>query len=206
MRRIDRSDTLFASVSDYRTIGVSANPYAGSASHFDTFFDEFVDIFPQRRFPSGMDAGTFALTTDTEGPLRYVKFLREAVSHDATLASLANGAAGLLNNKLLTSDHFPHPFDKGSKYVLREARERLRDHDRSQTFLYLNLMEAHEPVADTLGYDVDRSKIPRGWSSDVLDFDAINTECAPFDETAVETYRHLYRTAIEYMAEMVAAR
>jgi len=204
MRRLSQSDTLFSSLSDYRTVGVSANPYAGSASHFDTFFDEFVDISPQRRFPSGMDAGTFALTTDTEGPLRYVEFLREALEHDATVASLANGVAGLLNDRLLSTDRLPRLFDNGAKYVLREARRRLREGDDSPTFLYLNLMEAHEPVADALGRDVDRSVVPRGWSSDSLPLDEVNAGLTPFDEDAVETYRHLYHTAIEYMDELLA--
>lgn len=204
MRHLDTAETLFDSLSDYRTVGVSANPYAGSASHFDTFFDEFADISPQRRFPDGMDAGTFALTNDTDGPLRYVEFLRGALSHDAPLASLANGVTGLLNDRFLGSDRFPRPFDNGAKYVLREARRRLREGDDRPTFLYLNLMEAHEPVADTLGQDVDRSVVPRGWSSDVLEFDAINAERAPFDGGAVETYRHLYRSAIEYMDRLVA--
>ena len=56
---LQQEEIFHTQLSDYSTLGVSANVFAGSTYGFDKFFDSFTDVSPAQRFPSGLDPTEF---------------------------------------------------------------------------------------------------------------------------------------------------
>lgn len=59
---IEASDTFLESLPAHRTFGVSANVWASRETGFGTYFDEFVEVSPYRRFQEGLDVKRFSLS------------------------------------------------------------------------------------------------------------------------------------------------
>lgn len=208
---LDRSDTLLGDL-PHRALGVSANVYAGSAFGFDRLFDEFVDVARDHRYPAGLDAATFVAEREGTGVSSVTATLRAALSHDHPALSLAN--AGCLAVDAATRDRIgvPAVFDDGARTALRDSRRLVAETDDATDdpfLLFCNLMEAHEPHRDTLGYDRGRyaDGVPRGWStrgltpSDVLLGEG---ETATRDRD-LRRFRALYAASVDYLDRRVSA-
>jgi arylsulfatase A-like enzyme len=204
---LDRRDTLLGDL-PHRALGVSANVYAGSAFGFDRHFDEFVDVARDHRYPAGLDAATFVAEREGTGVSSVTATLRAALSHDHPALSLAN--AGCLAVDAATRDRrgVPAVFDDGARTALRESR-RLVDATDDPFLLFCNLMEAHEPHRDTLGYDRGRyaDSVPRGWStrgltpSDVL----LGEGATATRDRDLRRFRALYAASVDYLDRQVSA-
>jgi arylsulfatase A-like enzyme len=204
---LDRSDTLLGDL-PHRALGVSANVYAGSAFGFDRLFDEFVDVARDHRYPAGLDAATFVAEREGTGVSSVTATLRAALSHDHPALSLAN--AGCLAVDAATRDRtgVPAVFDDGARTTLRESRRLVAETD-DPFLLFCNLMEAHEPHRDTVGYDRERyaASVPRGWStrgltpSDVL----LAEGETPTRDRDLRRFRALYAASVDYLDRQVSA-
>lgn len=215
--RIDESDTFLGGLPDHRTIGASANIYAGSAFGFDSFFDEFIDVSREQRYPNGLDVAEFMRDQPDSGPRRYFDVIRASLRHEQPLASVYNAICLQLDVLARhTSLNVPVPFDDGARILKREITTRI--HTSEEPFvLFANFMDAHEPHRDAVHYDQDHYSVPRGWSSQGLDNwnvidSAQNTapsrSAQPSDENvdrSVSRYRELYGAAIEYLDRIVTA-
>lgn len=215
--RIDESDTFLGELPDHRTIGASANIYAGSAFGFDSFFDEFVDVSREQRYPNGLDVAEFMRDRPDSGLRRYFDVMRASSKHEQPLASVYNAIC--LQLDVLTRHaplDVPVPFDDGARILKREITTRIRTSEEPFV-LFANFMDAHEPHRDVVHYDRDHYAVPRGWNSQDLDnWDVIDSarNTAPSQpaqssdenvDRSVSRYRELYGAAIEYLDRIVTA-
>jgi len=198
---ISASDTFLDGLPDHRSIGVSANVFAGEAFGFDQFFDEFVSISADRRFPEGMDAAKFGLESDEDGLRKQLSFVQEALKHEHSLRSLLNGA-------LVTVDEvtkqlpFPKPLDKGGAAVCRAIERETTGPEREEPFfLFANIMDAHGPLTPTRGFDHDFYDAPSSWRSEDIDWDRV---IKVDEEIELERYHGLYRAAVDYLDQRVS--
>jgi hypothetical protein len=180
------------------TWGVSANGYANSSFGFDDLFDEFVDVYDGVRYPSAIDLRKFVRQSDREGMSLYLSFLRAAVTSSSPVGSLTNGV-GALTSQILENSRLPvpTPFDGGAKAVLSSVEEL---EFREPFFGFVNVMDAHSPLADALHFDSELYSVPSGWTSANIDFVDEGPESVP---TAVDNYRSLYRAAVDYVDRIV---
>lgn len=201
--QLTEEETFFSDLRDHRTIGVSTNTFAGEPFGFDELFDEFVDVSWTRRFPKGMDAREFVATTDASGIAFFTDFVRTALRHDHTLATLSNAALARLD---VAFSKLPVPklLDDGSNAALNAARKRI-ERGSEPWFLFVNLMEAHTPHQPTRGYDSSLYDVPSDWNSmDGLNQWDINRNGLEGQEDAIEYFRDLYAAAIDYLDRKVA--
>lgn len=203
--RRDREDTFLADLPEHDALGVSANAFAGSPFGFDGLFDGFVDVTWTRRFHHGMDPVEYATRTDTEGLGFYVRFLRTALEHDHTLATLANAALAQGDVSVFSRVPVPNPLDCGTKTLLGRAND-LVDGADEPFFLFANLMEAHAPHRNVLGYDQSLHDVPNTWNSitAIDDWDVLMNGVDGHRED-LEHFRQLYAAAIDYLDRTVAA-
>lgn len=181
---------------EHRSIGVSANVYAGPAYGFDQLFDEFVPVSRYRRYPDGLDPESFVDDHADEGVRTFLELAREVASHDRPIRSLTNVGLYRANDLLRHGPvDAPELFDDGAAIVARESLARVDD---EPFVLFENVMDAHEPHRTVRHYDNDAHAVPHGWSSGGLDnADVIE---APDDHRgAVRNYRTLYAAAIDYL-------
>jgi len=196
--QLNETTTFFRGLSDHRTVGVSTNTFAGTPFGFDQLFDEFVDVSWTRRFPDGLDAREFVMTTDASGVSFYADFLKTALGHDHTLATLSNAALAKLD-MVFSKLPVPKLLDDGGKTALRTAEKRI-ERESGPFFLFLNLMEAHTPHQPTRAYDSSLYEAPSNWSSiDGINQWDVNRGGIEGQKTEVEYFRDLYATAIDYL-------
>jgi arylsulfatase A-like enzyme len=215
--RLDVSDTLMGDLPEHRTIGTSANVYAGSAYGFDTLFDVFTDVSRDHRYPEGLDVAKFLHDNSGSGLRRYLNVLRACLDHQKPVASLANAVA--LQSDTLARDgpfDLPLPVDDGARILRRKLLHQIRTTEEP-IVLFANFMDAHEPHYDTREYDRDLYSVPRGWDSRELDVRTVinsvqqgsSASRTEFSDdaiaTAVERYRKLYGAAVEYLDRTVAS-
>ena len=125
----------------YETIGLSANPNVSSSNRFDRGFDEFVN--PTYLKNPGrddlVDWEQFVSKTDSTGPRLYLEGLWETLRGEyAAVPSLRYGLGIFLGSDQLRKT-VP---DDGATTVRERVTEMRPDGD---TFLFVNLMEAHTP-------------------------------------------------------------
>ena len=201
-RTLPTADTFLDDLPTHTTLGVSANVYASHAFGFDTHFDEFVSVSPNKRFPRGLDVEEFSRVADSEGARYYFQFLRAALGHDHPAASLANGTLAQLSH---LADRLPvaTPFDDGARAVAREAR-RLVARTDGPFFLFLNMMDAHVPNRPVRAYDESLYDAPATWSSsDLPKWDINRAETLDEYETDLGRFRDLYGASIDYLDRVV---
>ncbi|MFB6129208.1 MAG: sulfatase-like hydrolase/transferase [Salinigranum sp.] len=200
---LTRGDTFLADLPDHRAIGASANVYASEAFGFDGFFDSFSSVSPDRRFPRGMDAEKWGQECDETGMARNLQYVRDSLSHDHPLYSLANGALVELD-RFFAGLPVPKPFDDGANIVSREAAKLVRA-GPEPFFLFTNYMDVHGPLTPVRGYDRSLYDAPPSWSSG--DFDKADIEAGRIEENRhhVENHRGLYAAAVDYLDRKVTA-
>jgi arylsulfatase A-like enzyme len=139
----------------YRTRAYSANPYISPHFNFDRGFDDFettrgIDLLSEELF----DWEQFAVEHSEEGVRKFLTGLYECIRSDAkTLPSIRRGA----EIKLRDFGVSVGPPDDGAREI-RSFVERKSFGDRD--FLFLNLMEAHEPYNPPDEYASSNSNYP----------------------------------------------
>ena len=200
---LDYEDTLHSDLPDHRSVGISANVYAGSAYGFDTLFDEFLDVSRYHRFPDGLNPSTFIQEYGEQGLATYTELLRQVRASERPLKSLANIALFRANDLVRHGplEDWPELFDDGANVVLREAEKRLDDSDRP-FFGFLNLMDGHEPHRACRGYDTRLHDVPATWTTEEFDNGDVVADPDAYAED-LDHYRALYGTAIDYLDRKV---
>lgn len=194
---LNSTETFLHDLPHY-TFGVSANTYASSAFGFDTLFDRYTNVSPNRRFPKGMDVARFGKFNDATGVQKYVAYLRAALKHDHPVLSLLNGAFDRLDEWAVDAP-IPKPFDDGAKIITREF-ERSVDISPEPFIGFANLMDAHSPYHHVYGYNRDFHNASNTWSSSRYDNHTVNTadDITPFRED-LSTTRGVYSAAVDYL-------
>lgn len=198
---LDPADTFLGDLPDYRTAGVSANPHLRSEFGFDELFDGFSSLSPYRRFEGAIDLQKIVTNADHAGVRKYTHFLSECLACEKPLKSILNGGLVKLN-ELLFDLPVPRLLDDGTDLLTTEATELATD-GSEPFFLFLNLMEAHAPHKNTLGYR--ETSVPDEWNSGTIDMNDINNNenVAAYTED-IEQFRELYAATIEYLDRKVA--
>lgn len=198
---ISTGETFLDLLTDYKTLGVSANGFASSDFGFDEHFDEFVDIDPINRFPKGIDIRQL----DTSSKRRQIRdFVQKILEHDHPLKSVANAMLAQVNS---TVRNLPikQLVDTGAKTVSRQTRKLVASTD-SPFFLFLNYMDAHGPMYPVRQYDDDIYSAPNSWKSNEIDtWDLNESDGLGGYKAAVETYRELYSASIEYLDRVISS-
>lgn len=122
----------------YRTAGFSANPNVTTTFDFDRGFDLFDGDTGIRSFSDRVfDWSAFTTNHADEGPIRYLRAINECVRSDCdTTESLRRGVLLKLHDAGLWQ-----PVDSGATAAL----DWLRGQSFDDSFVFLNLMEAHDP-------------------------------------------------------------
>lgn len=194
---LDRADTFLGDLPVHRAIGASANVYASAAFGFDSLFDDFSNVAPQRRFPEGLDVGRFAHDFAGSDGSSIAAFCRAALNHPHPLKSLLNGVAVKLND-LQKIAPLPKLFDDGARIVARETN-RLIAETEEPFFLFANFMDAHPPLQHTWGYDRGLHSAPNSWTSAGLTDEDVRD-----DAEVREYYRGVYSAAVDYLDRTVS--
>lgn len=197
-----RERTVFADIPDeYHTIGISANVYAGPAYNFDEFFDDFVDVPRYQFFADGLNAVEYMHTFDGGRLSAYVGYLAAALKDEKPAKSLVNGAMAQAK-RFAMGKPIPDPMDDGARVASREAK-RLADDSDGPFFLFMNLMEAHEPYSHIRGMDRSLHSAPYSWRHTSRDYWDVVT--APEEHTAhLRLLRQLYAANVDYLDRVVA--
>lgn len=200
--QLEVTDTFLSELDEYRTLGTSANVYAGSSFGFDSLFDEFSDVAPTHRFPEGLDVRAFGFESEAEGAALYAKFLRAAIRHDHPVKSLGNGVLTKLYH-LSRESPLPALLDDGASVVAKTARKQVKQ-SQEPFFQFINFMDAHGPLQHVMGYDRDLHSASNNWSSSDYDKWEVVANIEDHDEY-LERYRGLYGASIEYLDRKVSA-
>ncbi|MWG33157.1 sulfatase-like hydrolase/transferase [Halomarina oriensis] len=180
----------------HHTVGVSANPYAGSPHGFDTLFDEFVDVSRYRRFPTGADPDALVRDHADGTPRGYARALAAVARHDHPLRSAANLAAFRANDLVRHGPlSGPELFDDGARVVERATLDRLEASDEPVA-VFCNVMDAHSPLRAIRGFA--GTDVPEGWTSEGMTPTAVSTDPEAFVED-LHRYRTLYAAAVDYL-------
>jgi hypothetical protein len=200
---IDFSETFLSELPNHRTIGVSANTFAGSSFGFDSHFDIFQDVSWTSRFPQGIDVRQYKNETNAEGVRFYYDFLRECLVHENVGHSLANGVLAQLD-LLSAKSPLPKLFDDGGQSVLKHATKESKRQDEP-FFMFVNLMDAHTPHHHVRSYDRSIHDVSSSWTSiDSVDHWDVNLNSTETSETDLENFRSLYAASIDYLDRIVA--
>lgn len=199
---LDISDTFLGHLDGYRTLGVSANVYAGSAFEFNRLFDEFVDITADAPFPDGLAVNQFLERTDTTGLSRIMEFLRTVATNEYPVASLGN-AVTFAFSYYLPSYILPKLTDDGARRVVDKSLQLVNETDKP-FFLFANIMDAHGPHRVVRGYDDSLHSVRNQWDSTLVDDleVCLTTDLEPYEDYILN-YRQLYRAAADYVDRIV---
>lgn len=200
---LDRDETVFDV--PHRRVGVSSNMYVNTHYRFHKFFDTFHNLHAAHPNPEGIHVGRW-LNQNDGGMQRYVRFLRQAIAHDHTVASLKNGIYTKLDD---VSDEFPfpRPIDEGTRAINRKITSETTN---EPWFVFANYMEAHTPHRPVLRYDSSLHDTPSSWSSYDMDQWEITRRVRAGEELPdehyydIERFRELYAAAVEYLDRHVA--
>jgi hypothetical protein len=189
-------ETFLGSLSDHRSVGISANIFFSPRFGFDDPFDEFVSVSTGRRFPRGIDVNEFVTGSDKESVALYWDFLKTALADDHPLRSLANGVLAQVNVSS-TDAPIPKLLDDGANVVVSEAVRRTPV-DRPVVML-LNFGDAHVPLRHVRQYDRSLHSADNTWTSDGVDVWDLVRDGPDAHREYLETRRELYSAAIEYL-------
>lgn len=196
---VDKNDTFLSKLNNHRTICGSANGFIDPAFNVDSLFDEFLSASQHQRFDNGMDISDFT-SKYNDHKWNFPHFVREALTHEQKLKSLANG--GYLKTKnLFNTLPVPSPFDDGSRYLQKQVEETLVGIS-SPVFMFVNLMEAHGPHQYLSEYDRSIYSGPLDWSSSQLPDDSFEPK-RNISDKELEYFRELYGAAIDYLDRRV---
>lgn len=192
---LPEEQTIFSALGEYRTVGISANVYAGPTYGFDQYFDRFFTLRNEVRFPDAHRPEEMDYTMTPRGVYAYIK---DCVGSDQPLKSLVNGFTRGLDS---ATEVVEWAFDEGARPGLKIAREQLQGNTRP-TFVFLNLMEGHIPYRPARYLDSGFYDVPRGWSSAEKGvWELIEGE---YDERYWTMRNQLYRSTVDYLDQCIA--
>lgn len=194
---VNTEDTLFDI--DHRKVGVSSNMYVNKYHGFDKFFDSFYNLYAAHPNPEGIHVGRWL--NEHSGPLRYIEFVRDALTHDNTVATLKNGVSTKID-AVFEDLPFERPLDEGTRAINKRIQQEAGD---EPWFMFANYMETHTPHRRSRFYDSSFTDAPRTWSSYDFDhwaatFKRLNGE--DFTQSEVDNirwFRELYAASIDYV-------
>jgi arylsulfatase A-like enzyme len=193
-------DTFLCELDGYRTVGASANVFAGETFGFDRFFDEFSSINRFGVLRGGINPDTFH-REHPDGASRFLRFLKQAYDQGELVASVANGGLVKVNDVLdkLSMRRFG---DYGLKLICREVDRLVTD---EPYFLFANFMEAHGPHQPTRSFDATLFDVPSDWSSNEFDpWDVNNSDSTEAFEEHLSRWRDLYGASVDYLDRKLA--
>lgn len=196
----DLTDTFLSAYDEHRKIGVSSNLFAGRPHGFDRYFDQFVSLSRHSVLSGVTEIDAFRAKSDREGLRLYLEYLRAAKQEGTLTRSLVNGLVFKYHD-IADGRSLPRLWDYGTRTSLRAARDRL-DTGTEPAFLFLNIMETHNPFANSIWYR-DQT-VPMSWSSNEFDtytFNNLDAEARPSDYA--RNYRALYEASIQYTADQL---
>lgn len=194
---VPREETVFADLEGYRTVGISANTYAGPAYDFDRYFDEFYPLRRGIRFPEALDPYTGDFDTSFGD---FLSYFRDCLCDDRPAKSVTNGLFALFDS-LSSSRVSSWLLDRGARPGLRLAKKTLREEPKP-SFVFLNLMEGHLPFRPARYLDGDMYDVPRGWDSNERGtWELIGND---YDETYWSRRNQLYRATVDYLDRCIA--
>ncbi|WP_277541093.1 sulfatase-like hydrolase/transferase [Haloarcula laminariae] len=190
--------TLFDALDSYYTFGISSNLFVSESYSFDKYFDDFFGISRDSVFARGGDIDAIYQEIETDGPRRYVEFLKRTLRQEETALSVANGLALKLNDVISTT-RVPRLWDFGTRASLDHAENIIVGNDDGPVFGFMNLMETHNPHANNVFYGAE--SVPNNWSSSQYNTYEFNNHVR--DGTAeteyIDNYGALYAESIEYV-------
>jgi hypothetical protein len=145
-----------------------------------------------------MSFDTFGWDRNQSGARLFIEYLQSSVQHDYRAKSVANGVVQGIRNVVDTSP-LPRFVDDGARLLTDRVKERLA-HSTEPTITFLNLMEAHEPMVDTLWYDREMYNVPIGWSSNQNGHQHDDS----VDSEYLNRYREVYTAAIDYLDRKIS--
>ncbi|WP_135363168.1 sulfatase-like hydrolase/transferase [Halosimplex halophilum] len=191
-------DTLFDAFRDHYRFAVSSNLFVARPYGFDEYFDEFTSVSRHAVFAEGEEIDSFLHDVDADGVRRYYEFLRQALGHDETVRSIANGLM-LKTNDYLEGVPVPRLWDYGTRTQLSHAAD-LATAGREPFFGFINLMETHNPHANNVFYRAE--DVPNDWWSDkhrTVPFNNRLLEDPDGYDDHVQHYRDTYAASIDYV-------
>lgn len=199
---IDREQTLFDQLpAEYQTVGISANVYAGPSHNFDKFFDRFVNVPRYQYFTEGLNATEFIHNADSTDLSLYFDYLAATLGHEKPTKSLVNGVMAQAK-QFSMGRRVPDPMDDGAQAASKAATKLIADADRP-TFMFMNLMEAHEPYSHFRGLDRSLHSAPLSWVHTANDYWDVVNQPESYTEH-VRLLRELYAANVDYLDRIVA--
>lgn len=199
--KLDAEDTFFGDVS-HRTVCVSANVFLTEKFGMDTLVDQTVSTGNAARFPEAPRPGRVGFEDDLQGRALARAFLREAISDDHTAKALCNAACEFVKRRI-PNTRLPHLLDDGAGWTLpRSCVRQLAATDRP-SLLFVNLMDAHEPLRHVRGFDRSLHDAPNSFTTrnkSVWELLADPEGTAEF----LDNWRGLYRAAVDYLDRKLA--
>lgn len=187
--------------------GISSNVYAGTHYSFDTYFDKFEDITPSNRNPHGYDFSD-EISNIRNGKLwPAIQMSKNFVLHENKRATASNLRKIILDSLTLYSPFWERRYDRGARDILHAAKETIVN-DSGQSFLFMNIMDAHHPLTPIKSFDTSLYDVPPNWSSSDIsreklwgtNRDDIQTESI---SEYWEKYEQLYGATIEYLDRLI---
>ena len=187
-------ENTFLDELNHNSVGISANSYASSTFNFDSHFDTFHDVRPNRYFNDAIDLNECLSEQDT-----IFGILRNILSHDKPIKSALN-AAYLGTKHVSQTAPMAGLMDEGTRRQIKQCLTI----DKEPFFLFANFMEAHRPMYHHIG--LDAKEVPYRWTSrEVGKWDIIEAENPSEQfEAYLDRYRSLYRSSLRYMDRHLA--
>lgn len=199
-------ETIFDLLEDYYKIGISSNIYINEDFGVDRLFDEFHNHsigshWHSVPFPEGLT--TFGISNQANKSLfeRYKDGCRNLLSHNRPVLSLINGL-WLLSKGRIEGSPLPRLTDDGAKTNAKTAIEAAKNDD-GPFFMFLNFMDAHNPLQNSIRYNQSLHSVPNSWTSNELDkWGLLIDDLA--DEEYTQNYRSLYGASIDYLDNIIS--
>lgn len=194
------ADTFLSAYDDHTKIGVSSNLFAGRPHGFDRYFDQFVSLSRHSILSGVKEIDAFRADSDEDGFRLYLEYLRAARREGTLTRSLINGLV-FKYHEFADGRPLPRLWDYGTRTSMRATRNRLAA-AQEPAFVFLNLMETHNPFANSIWY---RGRgVPLSWSSNQFDthtYNNLGPEERPPDYA--RNYRALYEASIRYTSDRI---
>jgi hypothetical protein len=185
---------------DCRTVGYSANPYANSLFGFDLLFEEYTDFIAHESiFPAGLSPYEYYERADKRNWRQKVNLLQACLSHEYPGRSLLNTLWSVAGVDL-SERPLPKFTDDGAKAITGAASE--VGSGLEPFFCFINYMDAHIPLRNTIHFDDNVHSVPNTWTSDDIHKWEVNKD-GVWTEEFFEQYRALYAAAIDYLDRQV---
>ncbi|MFB9808957.1 sulfatase-like hydrolase/transferase [Haladaptatus pallidirubidus] len=179
----------------HKCISISANQFTSETFGWDKWFDETFTISQSSRFPNGIDP------RESQG---IVDHLRKSLQDSNTVESLGNGLMFKLST--ITSGYpIPRFMDYGGNSILNMASNKLNK-TTNDSFIFMNLMEAHIPHHKVWKYNNLGEKVPNSWSSDAINMDKWNrTGGDGVFQNEIKHFRTVYNQSIDYLDKLISS-